>query len=104
VVLSFAFSWLLVDLIGRRLRPEAFALAGPLVLTAVVAATTLSVNVFSVRPRLRSHSSDFLAGIAAPTTFEQNNELHRIWFSIIKSAIHDKSFIVGIDRSLVPAD
>jgi hypothetical protein len=109
VLVSFAVAWLLVGVARRALGERAFfslpgtaaaAAIGPALVMIAVLATSLSVDIAAVRPRLRSHSADFIESLSRPISFEQNNELHRIWFSIIRSSIHNQSLIVELDESL----
>jgi hypothetical protein len=104
VMFLFAASWFAVELVSRRLKSGlgrlVFAAAlVPMVVAAIVAATDLSFDVAQVRYRLRSQSADYLSGIKQPISFTANNELHEIWYSIIKSSIHDKDYTVKLSST-----
>jgi hypothetical protein len=104
VELLFMLSWFGVELVARALKISvgpsliktgSAVLIAPVILAGVVARTEdLSFDLAGVRTRLRIESSDYLAGAAAPLSFKYNNELHLIWYSIIKSALHNKNFPV----------
>ena len=103
VGILFMLSWIGVELVSRKLKPRvgaslaktcSLALIGPLLIAGVVAGTDLSFDLAGVRSRLRSESSAYLAHVTIPLSFRENNELHVIWYSIIKSAIHNKNYPV----------
>jgi hypothetical protein len=109
VFLPFAFLWLIFDAASKRwkrpVEPRLFlaALAVPAVLASIVAATELTFNVTQVRTRLRGHSAALASAVTRPASFAYNNELHTIWYSIIKSAVHGKDYVVQIQPG-VPAE
>ena len=109
VMFLFAASWFAVEMSSRRLksglgRMVLAATAVPIVVAAIVATTDLTFDVAQVRYRLRSQSADYLSSIKQPISFTANNELHEIWYSIIKSSIHNKDYTVKLSSTTHPSE
>jgi dolichol-phosphate mannosyltransferase len=108
VMFGFSLSWLVMDFAYQRVKPGiksslragAATTLAPVLVAVLVAVTHLSIDLRDVRTRLRIQSAGYLELSNKPLSFNENNGLHIIWMSIIKSVIHNKSYVVQVNSRL----